>query len=383
MSQRSLVNRLLTTLMTASVTLLYGGQIMASIEYVTRTDAVVWEVESSKFICSLSHPIDGFGGAVFVREAGRGTQFHLKSSMARMKTGKAALIARPPPWSSEKTTNQIASVDVKESRQPITVGRKLSERMLSELERGLLIDFQRQALYGGNQPIRVTISSIGFRESYQEYLKCQSGLLSVNYKQIERSTLNYNNDEEDIDDSAKRRLDALVNYVKEDASVKAIYLDGHTDSEGIRGENLLKSERRAERVFNYLVESGIDSKTIAMRWHGERYPLESNKTEKGKVANRRVTVRLSKEPPQFIVNKNSAQASLIKKVKEAAEEKAASISADENVKTTAKDDVEGLLKSEVEVEALLESEVEALLESEVEALLESEVEVITPEQPIN
>jgi outer membrane protein OmpA-like peptidoglycan-associated protein len=353
MSQRSLVNRLFTTLMTASVALLYGGHIMASIEYVTRTDAVVWEVESSKFICKLSHPIDGFGVAVFVREAGRETQFHLKSSMARMKTGKAALIARPPPWSSQKTTNQIASVNVKESRQPITIGRKLSERMLSKLERGLLIDFQRQALYGGNQPIRVTISSIGFRESYQEYLKCQGGLLSVNYKQIERSTLNYNNDEEVIDDSAKRRLNTLVNYVKEDPSVKAIYLDGHTDSEGIRGENLLKSKRRAERVFNYLVESGIDSKTIAMRWHGERYPLESNRTEKGKAANRRVTVRLSKEPPQFIVNENSTQALLIEKENEAAEKEAAIVSADENATTAAEDDVEALLEDEAEAPVLL------------------------------
>jgi hypothetical protein len=63
--------------------------------------------------------------------------------------------------------------------------------MLSELERGLLLDFQRKALYWGNQSIRVTVSSIGFRESYQEYLKCQGGLLSANYKQIERTTLNY------------------------------------------------------------------------------------------------------------------------------------------------------------------------------------------------
>jgi outer membrane protein OmpA-like peptidoglycan-associated protein len=290
---------------------------MASIQYANRTDAVVWAVESSKFMCSLSQPIDGFGDAVFEREAGSATKFYLKSSMARMKTGKAALIARPPPWSSQKTSTQLGTVNVQESRQPITVGRKLSERMLSELQRGLLLDFQREALYGGNQPIRVTVSSIGFRESYQEYLKCQGGLLSVNYKQIERSTLNYDNQEEDLKGSVKRRLDSLVSYVKEDPSVKAIYIDGHTDSEGIRGENLLKSELRAERVFNYLVENGIDSKTIAMRWHGERYPLESNRTEKGKAQNRRVTVRLSKEPPQFLVNENSNQAALIRKEEEA------------------------------------------------------------------
>lgn len=317
MSLLSIVNILMTTLITASVALLFGSHAMAAITYVTRTDAVVWEVESSKFMCSLTHPIDGFGDAVFERQAGRATQFHLKSSMARMKTGKAALVVRPPPWSPQKTTNQLGTVNVRESRQPITVGRKLSERMLSELQRGLLLDFQRQALYGGNQPIRVTVSSIGFRESYQEYLNCQGSLLAVNYKQIERSTLNYDNEDEDLNSKVKRRLDTLVSYVDEDSSVKSIYLDGHTDSEGIRGENLLKSQRRAERVFDYLVEKGLDPKMIAMRWHGERYPLQANKTKKGKAKNRRVTVRLSKEPPQFLANENSNQASKMKKQDEA------------------------------------------------------------------
>jgi outer membrane protein OmpA-like peptidoglycan-associated protein len=318
-SLRSIVKILLTTVITGCAALLFGGHVLASIQYVTRTDAVVWEVESSKFMCSLSHQIDGFGNAVFERQAGSATQFHLKSSMARMKTGKAAVVVRPPPWSSQKATNLLGTVNVRESRQPITVGRKLSERMLSELQRGLLLDFQRKALYGGNQPIRVTVSSIGFRESYQEYLKCQGGLLAVNYKQIERSTLNYDNDDEDLKESTKRRLDTLVSYINEDSSVKAIYLDGHTDSEGIRGENLLKSQRRAERVFDYLVESGVDAKTIAMRWHGERYPVQANKTNKGKAKNRRVTVRLSKEPPQFLANENSNQAAIIKKENEAKE----------------------------------------------------------------
>lgn len=308
-----LINKLL-----GCIALLLVNDTFAAVSYATRSDEVTWQVDSSKFMCRLSHSIDGFGDAVFEREAGRRTQFQLKSSMARMKTGRAALTVRPPAWSSQRSTKQLATVNVKESQQPITIGRKLSERMLAELERGLLLDFQRQALYGGNQPIKVTVSSIGFKESYQEYLRCQGSLLSVNYEQIERSTLLYDNEEEDLKKSVKRRLDTIVSYLKEDANVKAVYLDGHTDSEGIRGENLLKSQRRAERVFDYLVEKGIPADSIVMRWHGERYPVQSNRTKKGKAKNRRVTIRLSKEPPKFVASEqsNTPKEAMMKKDKE-------------------------------------------------------------------
>ena len=265
--------------------------------YATKLEAVKWTTDSSKFHCRIAHRVEGFGEAVFEREAGENTRFYLNSKMPRMKAGKASLSIKPPAWSSTSLSSQLALVTVKEGLTPVTTGRKTSERMLAELEKGMLLEIRRQPLYGDTDSIRVILSSIGFRQSYQEYLSCMAGLLPNNFKQVERSTLYYANDDEELSDQTKRRLDAVIRYALADSAVQSFYLDGHTDSEGIRNENLVKSQRRTEAVMNYLIENQIPREQIITRWHGERYPVASNRSAKGRSQNRRVTLRLSKEPP--------------------------------------------------------------------------------------
>ncbi|MGH1486349.1 MAG: OmpA family protein [Cellvibrionaceae bacterium] len=286
---------LLTCLLTS-----YGYS-SSSIQYATRTENVRWESDGSKFFCRLSHEVEGFGEAIFEREAGEATRFYLNSQMPRMKSGKAALVVRPPAWSSTTNANTLAMVSVKESMNPIVINRKLSERMLAELQKGMLLDFKRQPLYGDPRAIKVTLSSIGFRKSHQMYLECLGDLLPVNFKQIEKSSFYYDDDDDDLKRSVMARLDQIIAYAKEDNQVKTFYLDGHTDSEGIRNENLIKSQRRTEKVMDYLIEKGIARERIIARWHGERYQVATNRTAKGRGQNRRVTLRVSKEPPQTLV----------------------------------------------------------------------------------
>ncbi len=294
-----ILNVLMVFLLGASV------NAQAALQYVTRSEDVKWTVEGSKFYCRLSHPIEGFGEAVFEREAGELTRFYLKSQMPRMKTGQAALVSRTPAWSTVASASTLSMVAVKESTTPITIGRKLSERMLAELEKGRLLDFKRRPLYGDSQPIRVTLSSIGFRHGHQDYLGCQGDLLPYNFRQIRRSTLYYADNDDELTKEAKRRLDLIIEYIEADPSVKTFYIDGHTDSQGIRNENLLKSQRRTEKVMDYFIEKGVDKERIVARWHGERYQVASNKTAAGRAKNRRVTVRLSREPPNILVQSES------------------------------------------------------------------------------
>ncbi|MEO0442825.1 MAG: OmpA family protein [Pseudomonadota bacterium] len=291
-----------------AMVLLLATAANASVQYMTRSEAVIWETSGSKFGCMLSHDIEGFGKAVFEHQAGEQTRFYLNSQMARMKSGKAALIVRPPAWSSQSNSLTLGMVAVKQGTSPISLGRKMSERMLAELQKGMFLDFKREPWYGDQRVLRVTLSSIGFRQSHQGYLRCLADLLPVNYQQIERSSLYYDNDDDDLKQKVKQRLDQIIAYIEEDPEVKTFYLDGHTDSEGIRNENLIKSQRRTEKVMNYLIEKGIARERIIARWHGERYQVSSNKTAKGRAKNRRVTLRLSKEEPQTLVDTSEAQA---------------------------------------------------------------------------
>lgn len=282
----------------------------AALQYSTRSEDVRWRSDGSKFYCRLTHEIEGFGEAIFEREAGEATQFFLTSKMPRLKTGKASLVSRPPAWSSLRNINTLSMVSVRESTTPISIDRKLSERMLAELEKGMLLDFKREPLYGDTQSLRVTLSSIGFRQGHQNYLGCQGDLLPVNFKQIRRSTLYYDDEDDELTRAAEDRLDKIIEYASEDSAVKTFYVDGHTDSQGIRNENLMKSQRRTEKVMDYLIENGIDKERIVARWHGERYQVATNRTEKGRVQNRRVTVRLSKEAPNILVQSESPDADL-------------------------------------------------------------------------
>ncbi len=272
-----------------------------SIVYATRIDSVSWAFEGSKFSCQLRHTIDNFGTAVFERPAGLSTRFMLLSQSPKMKSGKADLLSQPPVWLLNEPSERLALVTVTEGETPVKIKRKMSERMLAELQKGMDLHVVRQSWYGDKQSLKVVIPSVGFSKTYSDYLQCLSGLLPVNFSQVEKKSLYYNNKETDLTNATKRYLEKVATYIKEDVSVKAIYIDGHTDSSGVKSENLLKSQQRAQRVENYLLSQGVNKSLLVVRWHGERYQVASNQNTSGKAKNRRVTIRLSKLPPK--VNK--------------------------------------------------------------------------------
>ena len=71
-------------------------------------------------------------------------------------------------------------------------------------------------------------------------------------------------------------------------------VEGHTDSTGTNENfNQLLSERRAEKVVNYLVENGVEASRLTSAGFGESKPIESNMTAAGRSANRRVEVKLA------------------------------------------------------------------------------------------
>ena len=64
---------------------------------------------------------------------------------------------------------------------------------------------------------------------------------------------------------------------------------GHTDNVGGKAFNLKLSQRRAESVKNYLVETfGIAAERIGTKGYGFSKPIASNKTKAGKAKNRRI-----------------------------------------------------------------------------------------------
>jgi len=67
---------------------------------------------------------------------------------------------------------------------------------------------------------------------------------------------------------------------------------GHTDALGTPEYNEALSIRRAEAVFRYLVNRGIDPERVTIEGMGESNPVATNETEDGRAQNRRVELRV-------------------------------------------------------------------------------------------
>jgi OmpA-OmpF porin, OOP family len=89
-------------------------------------------------------------------------------------------------------------------------------------------------------------------------------------------------------------LDLVVSFLKANPNVK-IELAGHTDNRGIPSQNVKLSQGRVDKVKEYLISKGIESKRISGKGYGGNKPIASNESEDTRKLNRRV---------EFIIRKN-------------------------------------------------------------------------------
>ncbi|MEO0790662.1 MAG: OmpA family protein, partial [Bacteroidota bacterium] len=76
-----------------------------------------------------------------------------------------------------------------------------------------------------------------------------------------------------------------------------IDLAGHTDAQGEPEPNMELSVARAEAVFNQIVAGGIDPARVSYTGYGQTRPIESNDTEAGRQANRRIEITVTSTAP--------------------------------------------------------------------------------------
>ncbi|WP_390591751.1 OmpA family protein [Simiduia litorea] len=274
--------------------MLLGTQALAT-QYTPAMDKSDWQVNSSIFLCELRQEVPFYGAASFYHKAGERLALQLQAETPRLKTGKARLTARAPVWRPHMKNIELGLVSVTQGLLPVSLNDQLSNRALTELHGGRELVFTRYPWYGAVESSQVALSPIKFQPAYQQFLKCLSGLLPVNYDQIAKTSVYFPSSGDDFPLSEKRKLTNIAIYILADPKVTHLYIDGHTDSKGIRDENLELSKRRAESVAEFLKRAGVPEDKFTVRWHGERYPVVSNQSRTGRAQNRRVTVRVDRE----------------------------------------------------------------------------------------
>ncbi len=96
----------------------------------------------------------------------------------------------------------------------------------------------------------------------------------------------------DLKPESKAELDKLGAFLTKNATLK-VEIGGHTDSDGIRKNNITLSENRAKAVYDYLITtSKIDAARLKYKGYADLKPKVKNDTPENKAKNRRTEFKI-------------------------------------------------------------------------------------------
>ncbi len=129
-------------------------------------------------------------------------------------------------------------------------------------------------------------------------IKRRSDTLDINNKVVQLrifgpdalKTIYYRKGNTKLTRTEKKRLEVLIEYVKEFLPGSKLVIKSHTDSKGSRANNLKVSRRRGNVVKDYLVSKGMDKNKVLVKAYGESKPVRINRFESGRAQNRRVNI---------------------------------------------------------------------------------------------
>ena len=273
----------------------FSSAVLASaLRYEAPIHEAGWRVQASPLVCRLSHEIGFYGSAEFVRFAGRDIYLSVFVDQGGPRSGRATLKARPAAWQHGQAERNLGVVRYHGGRDPFRFSRLQVRGVLASLEQGLRPALHYHSRRSGADAVEVVLSSVNFRDGLEGFRSCMASLIPVDYESASNSHILFASAANLLDRKAKSRLDAIAAFVANDPDIKRVEIDGYSDNVGTRGENYALSRERAVAVREYLLARQVPVEKISFDYYGEHKPAKSNRTSKGRAANRRVEVRLHK-----------------------------------------------------------------------------------------
>jgi OmpA-OmpF porin, OOP family len=132
-------------------------------------------------------------------------------------------------------------------------------------------------------------------ETYKEITNSNLKLVAIEEgAKIALNNLFFDTGKADVRPDSYPELDRIALSVTENAKL-IIEIGGHTDNVGKDEANQKLSQERADSVREYIVGKGIEPDRIQSKGYGETQPIQTNDTEEGRQANRRVEVKILKK----------------------------------------------------------------------------------------
>ena len=289
--------------------LLFACQVVQAQTYRSGWDQVGWQLKSGPFGCSLSQAIAGFGELRLVKKAGAEERLELVAQANhRFAPGGLRVDAEPLAWQAHTPPAMLASIVVAANGE-VSLAPAAFAPLLAQLQQGrqLVFSGRDQASIDSPTPLRTVVQPRQFASAYERYQACREQIIPYTFAQIARMTIYYAEAATELSGSAKATLDKAARYAKADKSVLGIIVDAHSDAREDEQASEAMSKMQAELVTQYLLAKGLPEDALTTRWHGDKYPVASNATERGKAQNRRITLRLENAGSRQLVENKIAQ----------------------------------------------------------------------------
>ena len=282
--------------LTALVTLASLNSAASYKVFEANIDQSSWTFQGNPLNCTLSHHIPLYGDAKFQKIAGKEEKLGFQLGYKRhtiVKNKIADVRALAPSWQPLLTSRELGQVELKPGKNIVVSQETASWRLLNELEIGRFPTFFYQDFNAIEDQVSVALSTVGFRQEYDKFLDCMANLVPFKINELSKMTLFFDFDRFSIRNPYKAKLDALAQYIKHDPAIEVVFMSGFTDSKGSRSYNQKLSQQRVESVKKLLQLNGVPDSRFKLNAFGEKQPVASNRTAKGRAKNRRVFIRLA------------------------------------------------------------------------------------------
>lgn len=250
--------------------------------------------------CSIHQDIPYYGSVRFQREAGGAISFVVTPNSMPNEGTRFLLRSVHPKHKPGLAPNDLGELPVSKDSFSIRLNGSKAFRLLQDLERDMedgltpVLYYQDKAT---SRIVNVTLEPkpLTFQETLHDFVQCSKKLLNYTFDDIDYSEVYFSTNSKYLNNSSRRTLRKVVDYVKADPKIRRISLHGFTDGIGNKKINIYVSRERAKSVAKFLKENGIDPKLIEIFTHGKETLFFSNRSEEGRAKNRKVAIKVERD----------------------------------------------------------------------------------------
>ena len=264
--------------------------------YTVRLQEGQWTVAATRLECKLYQTVPRLGKVMFQQKIGTDLNFKMELNRSYEQVHQASFESIPTTWGHQSHKRPIA-LPASMHKASVTVPREGAMRLITELMEGMAPRMTyRMGGEEASDEVVVTLSARTFADKLHRFQDCIDNLLPFKFEEVKESIVFFKYDSSRLTRKAKKALIKVAEYVRLDGKVKRVVIEGHTDSKGFRRYNHRLATRRARAVEQFFLENGVSKSRLRLRSKafGEKKPVASNKSARGRAKNRRVHVSLFK-----------------------------------------------------------------------------------------